>query len=112
MDLRNIAGDVVRDLSERLTDFGETACGVEALDFVITVDIAVAHLAGTLGKPIWLLVSHVPDWHWQLEREDAPWYPSMRPYRQKRCGNWHGVTSRIKKACGADRVGALGQHRS
>jgi tetratricopeptide (TPR) repeat protein len=96
MELRNIADDAVRDLSERLTDFGETASAVEALDLVITVDTAVAHLAGALGKPVWLLLSHVPDWRWQLEREDTPWYPSMRLYRQERRGDWEEVISRVK----------------
>jgi Flp pilus assembly protein TadD len=96
MELRNIAGDTVRDLSQRLTDFGETAGAIEALDLVITVDTAVAHLAGALGKPVWVLLPHVPDWRWQLEREDSPWYPSMRLFRQRRRGDWEEVVSRVK----------------
>jgi tetratricopeptide (TPR) repeat protein len=74
----------VRDLSKQLTDFTETAAAVAALDLVITVDTSVAHLAGSLGKPVWVLLPWVTDWRWMFEREDNPWYPTMRLFRQKR----------------------------
>jgi tetratricopeptide (TPR) repeat protein len=94
-DLRAAADLGVADLSERLTDFGETAGAIEALDLVITVDTAVAHLAGALGKPVWLLLPSVPDWRWLLVREDSPWYPDMRLFRQVRRGDWAEVVARV-----------------
>ena len=63
-------------------DFAETAGAVSALDLVITVDTSVAHLAGALGKPVWVLLPWVTDWRWMLNREDNPWYPTMRLFRQ------------------------------
>ncbi|MGO9361315.1 MAG: tetratricopeptide repeat protein [Xanthobacteraceae bacterium] len=96
-DLGAVTGGVVHDISMRLTDFGETAAAVEALDLVITVDTAVAHLAGAIGKPVWVLLPHVPDWRWQLGREDSPWYPTMRLYRQARRGDWEGVLDRVRR---------------
>jgi tetratricopeptide (TPR) repeat protein len=78
-----IGGRII-DLSRELTDFVETAAAVMALDLVITVDTAVAHLAGGLGKPVWVLLPWVTDWRWMLNREDNPWYPTMRLFRQKR----------------------------
>ena len=65
-------------------DFADTAAAVDALDLVITVDTSVAHLAGALGKPVWVLLPWVTDWRWMLQREDNPWYPTMRLFRQKR----------------------------
>jgi tetratricopeptide (TPR) repeat protein len=74
----------VLDRSKDLTDFTESAAAVAALDLVITVDTSVAHLAGALGKPVWVLLPWVTDWRWMFEREDSPWYPTMRLFRQKR----------------------------
>jgi tetratricopeptide (TPR) repeat protein len=74
----------LRDLSKQLTDFTETAAAVAALDLVITVDTSVAHLAGSLGKPVWVVLPWVTDWRWMFEREDNPWYPTMRLFRQQR----------------------------
>jgi len=79
------------DLAPELGDFVETAGAIEALDLVVTVDTAVAHLAGALGKPVWMLTPWVADWRWMLEREDSPWYPTMRLFRQRRDEAWTDV---------------------
>ena len=74
------------DLADELTDFGETAAVMENLDLVITVDTAIGHLAGALGKPAWILIPKAADWRWMLDREDSPWYPSVRLFRQQKPG--------------------------
>ena len=73
----------IADLASDLADFSDTAAAVEALDLVITVDTSVAHLAGALGKPVWVLLPWVTDWRWMLDREDNLWYPTMRLFRQQ-----------------------------
>jgi hypothetical protein len=83
------------DLSEELIDFAETAAVISGLDLVITVDTAVAHLAGSLGKPVWLLLPYASEWRWLLDREDTPWYPGMRLFRQTRPGEWGDVLDRV-----------------
>jgi tetratricopeptide (TPR) repeat protein len=83
---------------EALTDFGETAALIESLDLVISVDTAVAHLAGAMGKPVWILLPVVPDWRWLLDREDSPWYPTARLFRQTAAGDWDGVLRRVEGA--------------
>ena len=88
----------VIDLSDNLNDFADTAAVISQLDLVISVDTAVAHLAGALGKPVWILLSFMPDWRWLLEREDSPWYPTARLFRQQTLGDWEGVCDRIKTA--------------
>lgn len=75
--------------------FIDTAAVMANLDLVITSDTSIAHLAGTLQRPIWLALKHVPDWRWMLERTDSPWYAAMRLYRQTSRGDWHGVFERI-----------------
>jgi len=85
------------DLRDELQDFADTAAIVANLDLVITVDTAVAHLAGALGKPVWILVSNAPDWRWFLEREDSPWYPTARLFRQSTHGNWQEVLARLER---------------
>ncbi|MCX7380493.1 MAG: tetratricopeptide repeat-containing glycosyltransferase family protein [Alphaproteobacteria bacterium] len=72
-----------------LSDFAETAGLMAQLDLVVTTDTAVAHLAGALGRPVWLLLAHVPEWRWLRAREDSPWYPTMRLLRQDALGDWH-----------------------
>jgi Tfp pilus assembly protein PilF len=91
------------DLSASLTDFMDTAAVMKNLDLVITVDTAVAHLAGALAVPVWVALPWPPEWRWLLEREDSPWYPSMRLFRQSARGNWEEVFARIATAlrCGA-----------
>lgn len=86
------------DLSPTLTDWAETGAVVAALDLVITVDTGVAHLAGALGKPAWVLLPFAPDWRWQLGRTDSPWYPSLRLFRQPRAGDWTAVLEAVTAA--------------
>ena len=88
----------IKDLTMSCADLMDTACVLEHLDLVITVDTALAHLAGALGKPTWTLLPFAPDWRWLLAREDSPWYPSMRLFRQDRPGNWRGVFERVQQA--------------
>ena len=83
------------DLSPELPDFAETAALVDALDLVVTVDTSVAHVAGALGKPCWLMLPYAPDWRWQLRRDDTPWYSSLHLFRQPRPGDWGAVTDAI-----------------
>jgi tetratricopeptide (TPR) repeat protein len=86
------------DLTGQVDDFADMAALIVNLDLVISVDTSVAHLAGALGKPVWVLLPYAADWRWQLEREDSPWYPSMRLFRQRRHGDWDDVLRRIGHA--------------
>jgi tetratricopeptide (TPR) repeat protein len=85
----------IEDLGSQFADFSDTAAAIGALDLVITVDTSVAHVAGGLGKPVWLLLPWVSDWRWMLHREDNPWYPTMRLFRQKRGEAWDDVVARL-----------------
>jgi hypothetical protein len=80
-----------------MSDFAMTAALVACLDLVVCVDTAVAHLAGALGKETWVLLPFVPDWRWQLERRDSPWYPRMRLYRQHQRGDWAAPLQALRK---------------
>jgi ADP-heptose:LPS heptosyltransferase len=86
------------DLSDDLTDFGETAALIENLDLVITVDTAMGHLAGAMAKPVWIMLPKASDWRWMLDREDSPWYPTARLFRQAKPGEWDPVLSRVSDA--------------
>ena len=86
------------DLGAGLKDFTVTAAEILAIDLVISVDTAFAHLAATLGKPTWILLSSRPDWRWQLAREDSPWYPSARLFRQHTPGDWDAVIAHVCEA--------------
>lgn len=97
-DLEAVSALSIQDLGQHLHDFNDTAAAIAQLDLVITIDTAVAHLAGALGKPAWLLLSFTPDWRWLLEREDSPWYPTMRLFRQRQRGNWQGVFEQVAAA--------------
>jgi hypothetical protein len=81
--------------------FVDTAAVMQNLDLVVTSDTSIAHLAGALGRPVWVALQHVPDWRWQLGRDDCPWYPSMRLFRQTSRGDWDGVFTRIADALAA-----------
>jgi tetratricopeptide (TPR) repeat protein len=92
-------GDILH-CGDELVAFSDTAARVAPLDLVISVDTSVAHLAGALGKPVWLLLPHVPDWRWLLHRNDSPWYPTARLFRQDATGVWDGVVARVCDALG------------
>jgi tetratricopeptide (TPR) repeat protein len=97
-DLKKLKGKTpIDDLGTKFEDFADTAAAVTALDLVITVDTSVAHLAGALGKPVWMLLPWVADWRWLLNREDNPWYPTMRLFRQKAGEDWADVIARVEK---------------
>jgi tetratricopeptide (TPR) repeat protein len=106
-DLRKVAGaaQAILDLSHELGDFANTAGAVTALDLVISIDSSSAHLAGALGKPIWVLVSEVADWRWRLEREDNPWYPNMCLFRQAQGEDWPAVVARMQSELSAAAAG-------
>ncbi|OEJ68277.1 tetratricopeptide repeat protein [Magnetovibrio blakemorei] len=84
------------DYTAHISDYADTAALVGQLDLVITVDTSVAHVAGALNIPVWVLLPHAPDWRWQLKRSDTPWYPSMTLYRQPKRGDWLSVIARVK----------------
>ena len=88
----------LHDVSSRLTDWTNTAALIAGLDLVIAVDTAVVHLAGALGKPVWMLNRFDSCWRWLLHRDDTPWYPSLRQFRQTGRGDWDGVIRRVKLA--------------
>lgn len=102
-DIREADGSVlgsigITDIKDEIGDFADTAALISALDLVISVDTSVAHLAGALGKPIWLLLPFAPDFRWFLDRQDSPWYPTMRLFRQHRPGDWDSVIASIGAA--------------
>ena len=88
----------VKDLRPQITDFADTAAAIMGLDLVITVDTAVAHLAGALGKDVWILLPFAPDWRWLTNREDSPWYPSARLFRQTAPHSWRAVIDQVKRS--------------
>ncbi|NLC24389.1 MAG: glycosyltransferase family 9 protein [Oxalobacter sp.] len=81
---------------DELNDFSDTAALCSLMDVVISVDTAVAHMSGALGKPTWIMLPFYPDWRWQLERRDSPWYPDVRLYRQGEPGNWSDVFEAVR----------------
>lgn len=87
----------IENLAEECEDFSDTAAVIENLELVISVDTAVAHLAGAMGKEVWTLLPFAPDWRWMLGREDSPWYPTMRLFRQPEPGCWEDVFQRVAK---------------
>jgi tetratricopeptide (TPR) repeat protein len=91
---------------DALADFADTAALMSELDLVIAVDTAVAHLAGALARPLWLLLSHIQDWRWMRGRTDSPWYPTARLFRQPQNGDWDGVIARVAEELAAFAKGA------
>ena len=71
---------------------------VDLMDLIVTVDTSMAHLAGALGKPVWVLLPFNPEWRWLLDRDDSPWYPTMRLFRQPAAGDWASVIERVRGA--------------
>ena len=90
------------DFSVDLTDFSQTAAFIANLDLVLTVDTSVAHIAGAIGTPVWLMLPKVADWRWFLNRQDSPWYPTMRLFRQTEFGDWTPVVRNISQSLPAD----------
>ncbi|HXW23410.1 MAG TPA: tetratricopeptide repeat protein, partial [Xanthobacteraceae bacterium] len=97
-DLARPADGAVTDLAPQLKDFAETAAAIANLDLVITVDTAAAHVAGATGRPAWVMLRKIPDWRWLIDRDDSPWYPSLRLYRQQQRGDWDEVVRRVRSA--------------
>jgi Tfp pilus assembly protein PilF len=93
----NWDGPHIIDLTRELKDFSDTAALVDNLDLVISVDTSTAHLAGALGKPVWILNRFDTCWRWLLDRTDSPWYPTARLYRQQKAGHWDDVVQQIKR---------------
>ena len=87
----------LRDILPTGGDFLDTAYAIDRLDLVITTDTSIAHIAGALGKPVWVLLSYQPDWRWMLDGSTSPWYPSARLYRQHVPGDWHGLMRIVKQ---------------
>jgi ADP-heptose:LPS heptosyltransferase len=93
----------VAQIGGELDDFNDTAAVLALCDLVIAVDTAAAHLAGAMGRPVWVLVPYAPDWRWTREGETTPWYPTARPFRQTSPGDWDGVIARAAEALGRAR---------
>jgi hypothetical protein len=91
----------VVDLGAGITDWTHTAALLNELDLLVTVDTGIAHLAGAMGRPTWLMLPYAPDWRWLLERADSPWYPSTRLFRQETAGDWKSVVQRVAAELGA-----------
>jgi hypothetical protein len=100
------------DLTNHFTDLTETAALIACLDLVVTVDTSIAHLAGALARPTWILLPHTPDWRWLLDRDDSPWYPTALLFRQDESRNYGGVIAHVRRQL-AERIEAwrAGQNR-
>ena len=87
----------MRYVGDQLKSFGDTAALIEQMDLVVTVDTSVAHLAGAMGKPVWIMLMFNADWRWLLGRDDSPWYPSARLFRQAQPGDWTSVLEDVRQ---------------
>lgn len=99
LEVLNLHPEIHQHQNE-LNDFSETAALIDCLDLVITVDTSVAHVAGAIGKPVWILLPFVPDYRWMLDREDSPWYPTAKLLRQPAVGDWRSVVEAVKYELG------------
>jgi ADP-heptose:LPS heptosyltransferase len=81
-----------------MNNFADTAALIANLDLVVSVDTSIAHLAGALAKPVWVLLPYIPDWRWLLDRDDTPWYPTARLFRQDETRQWERVIARVHTA--------------
>jgi ADP-heptose:LPS heptosyltransferase len=90
------ATPLIHDLTPQIQDFADTARLIQQLDLVLCVDTSVAHLTGALGKPAFVLLPYTPDWRWLAWREDTPWYPSLRLFRQAAPRDWTSVIARVR----------------
>jgi tetratricopeptide (TPR) repeat protein len=98
-DIRMFSGgQTITDGTVGLRDFADTAAALSQLDLLISVDTSVAHLAGALGRPVWVLLAFVPDWRWLMRGETCPWYPTMRLFRQPRSGDWDAIVAQASSA--------------
>jgi Glycosyltransferase family 9 (heptosyltransferase) len=97
-DTAALQGRELLHFGAELKDYSDTAALISDLDLVIAVDTSVAHLAGALGKPVWILLPHIPDWRWLFDRDDSPWYPTARLFRQDATRTWDGVLVRVRAA--------------
>ena len=98
-ELEDVAcGALIVDAGRMIEDFADTAAVIAQLDLVIAVDTAVVHLAGALGCAVWAVLPFANDWRWMIEREDSPWYPTLRLFRQERPHDWEGVMDRVHEA--------------
>ena len=95
--IRDLPGIELIDLDSQQKDFADTAAIVANLDLVISIDTSVAHLAGAMGKPVWILLHSLPDWRWLLGRDDSPWYPTARLFRQTEAHDWTPVLDRVRR---------------
>jgi hypothetical protein len=100
-DIRPDDATVLKDrndllqFGDKLKDFSDTASLIANLDLVISIDTSVAHLAGALARPVWVLLPFLADWRWLLDRDDSPWYPTARLFRQHTAGDWSGVIDHV-----------------
>jgi ADP-heptose:LPS heptosyltransferase len=94
-DREVLAGSPVKHYGERINDFSDTAALCDLMDMVVSVDTSVAHLAGALGVNAWILLAYSPDWRWLMDRDDSPWYPSVKLYRQGRQRQWGPVLRKV-----------------
>jgi len=99
----------VLDLRAELRDFADTAAVIGQLDLVITVDTAIAHLAGAMGKPVWVLLPRVPDFRWLLDRTTSPWYPSVRLFRKRQADTWDAVIAGVAAELATHRAPDVGR---
>jgi hypothetical protein len=90
-----ISSPFIVSFDDNLLDFVNTAALCECMDVVVSVDTSLAHLSGALGQRTWILLPFNPDWRWLLDRDDSPWYPTARLYRQKTVGDWNAVFARV-----------------